>query len=109
MNWRVYQRIFELTAILSMIVGLGLMWMHKDPLHFLVYSGFMLVSTGKLIEAFNVKDESFRILKIVLCLSIYVLVLMNFIYNIPSLPYALLVLVIYWFLHYRLIFQQKRI
>ena len=109
MNWRVYQRIFEVTAVLAMMAGIIMMWMRKDANHFMVYSGFILLATGKLVEAINVNDPNFKILKIVMCSSMYVLVMLNLVYHIRSIVYLLLPLGIYYGLHYRLLFQQKKI
>ena len=105
MNWRLYQRISELTAVLLMITGIILMWMRKDPHHYLIYIGFLFLATGKLIEAFNVIDPAFRILKMVICISMYALVALNLIYHIRSLVYVTIPLGIYYVLHYRLMFQ----
>ena len=109
MNWRVYQRIFEVTAVLAMMAGIVLMWMRKDPNHLLIYCGFILLATGKLIEGINVNDPNFKIVKIVMCMSMYVLVFLNLVYHIRSIVYILIPLGIYYGLHYRLLFQQKKI
>lgn len=109
MNWRSYQRISELTAVLLMVAGIILMWMRRDPLHYFIYVGFLFLATAKLIEAFNVVDPAFRILKMVMCISIYVLVALNLVYHIRSLVYVTIPLGIYYFLHYRLMFQQRKI
>jgi hypothetical protein len=109
MSWRLYQRIFELTAILMMMAGIVMLWMRTDPLHYLVYSGFILLATGKLIEAVNIDDPNFRIIKITACLSIYMLVVLNLFYNIRSIMYILAPLAVYYVLHYRWLLQQKRL
>ncbi len=108
MNWRVYQRIFELTAVLAMVTGIFLMWLHKDPRHFLVYGGFALLSTGKLIEAVNLDDPTFKILKIATCICIYVLVIYSLAFNIRTMVYILIPLGTYYALHYRLVNQHRR-
>lgn len=109
MNWRVYQRIFEVTAVLAMMTGIIVMWMRKDANHFMIYSGFILLATGKLVEAINMNDPDFKILKIVMCTSMYVLVMLNLVYHIRSIVYVLIPLGIYYGLHYRSLFQQKKI
>ncbi len=109
MNWRVSQRIFELAAVLAMMAGIFMMWMGKDPHHYLVYGGFAILATGKLIEALNVNDPSFKILKVASCLCIYVLVIFNMLYHIRSMVYILIPLGTYYGLHYRWMTQQKRI
>lgn len=109
MSWRVYQRIFELWAILMMMAGIVMLWMRMDPLHYMVYSGFMLLGTGKLIEALNIDDPNFRIIKIAACISIYLLVVMNLFYGIRSILYILIPLAVYYVLHYRWLLQQKRL
>lgn len=108
MNWRGYQRFFEISAVLLMMAGVLVMWMRKDPQHLLVYGGFVLLATGKLIEAVNVDDPKFKVFKIVMCASLYVLVMLNLFYNIRSIVYILIPLGIYYGLHYRLRFQQKK-
>ena len=108
MNWRVYQRIFELTAVLAMLTGVFLMWLHKDPRHYLVYGGFALLASGKMIEAVNLEDPTFKILKIAACLCVYVLVGYSIVFNIRSMVYILIPLGIYYALHYRLVNQQRR-
>jgi hypothetical protein len=109
MSWRVYQRIFELAAILSMMAGIALLWLRKDPLHHLVYSGFILLATGKLIEAMNVNDPNFRIVKVAACVSIYMLVVLNLLYDLRSIMYMLVPLSAYYVLHYRWLLQQRKI
>ncbi len=109
MNWRLYQRISELAAVLLMIAGIILMWMRKDPHHYLIYIGFLFLATGKLIEGFHVVDPAFRILKMVMCISMYVLVALNLIYHIRSLVYVTIPLGVYYLLHYRLMFQQRKV
>jgi hypothetical protein len=109
MNWRVYQRILELSAILSMMAGIVLLWMRRDPDHYLVYGGFMLLATGKLIEAVNLDDPNFKIIKVAACVSIYLLVILNLFYNVRSIMYILVPLAAYYALHYRWMFQQKKI
>ena len=108
MNWRVYQRTFEITSVAAMMIGVILLWMRKDPNHYFVYSGFLLLASGKLTEAVNLSDPNFKIIKIVACLCIYVLVLMNLFYGVKSIVYIMLPLGIYYALHYRLMFQQRR-
>ena len=108
MNWRVYQRIFELTAVLAMMGGIVMMWMQKDPDHYLVYGGFVLLATGKLTQALNLKDPNFRIIKMMACICIYLLVILNLFYNVRSITYILFPLGIYYALHYRWMFQQKK-
>lgn len=108
MTWRLYQRAFELTAVIMMMAGVILMWMQKDPRHFLIYGGFALLATGKLTQALNIYDPSFKILKIASCLSIYLLVLLNVFYNIQSIIYIVIPLGVYYLLHYRLMFQEKK-
>jgi uncharacterized membrane protein HdeD (DUF308 family) len=109
MSWRIYQRICEVTAVLLMMGGIALMWMRMDPHHYLIYIGFIFLASGKLIETINVKDPSFRILKGALCISIYVLILLNLVYNVRSLVYVTVPLGLYYVLHYRLIFQQRKV
>ncbi|MEJ0057574.1 MAG: hypothetical protein WDN75_19185 [Bacteroidota bacterium] len=108
MNWRVSQRIFEIASVVVMIAGVILMWMRKDPSHYLVYGGFLLLASGKLVEALNLQDPNFKIIKIAACICIYVLVLLNLFYNVKSIIYILLPLGVYYALHYRLIFQQRK-
>jgi phosphatidylserine synthase len=109
MNWRLYQRIFELAAIFTMMAGIVLLWMRLDPLHYVVYVGFLLLATGKLVEALNVYDPQFRIIKIAACISIYTLVALNLLYSIRSILYILVPLAVYYVLHYRWLLQQKKI
>ena len=109
MSWRHYQRIFEILAVLLMMGGIVLMWMRMDPHHYLIYIGFFFLATGKLIEAININDPGFRILKVALCTSIYILVLLNLIYNVRSLVYVTIPLGLYYVLHYRLMFQQRKV
>ena len=108
MNWRVYQRIFELASVGVMIGGMVLLFKRQDPQHLVIYIGFMLLATGKLIEALNVYDPNFKIFKAVACICIYVLVLLNLFYNIRSIIYISIPLGIYYILHYRLMFQQRK-
>ena len=107
MGWRVYQRICEIIAVLLMMAGIALMWMRMDPRHYLIYTGFIFLASGKLIEAINVNDPGFRILKVALCTSIYILILLNLFYNVRSLVYVTIPLGVYYVLHYRLMFQRK--
>ena len=107
MNWRLSQRIFEIMSIVVMVIGVMLMWLRKDPNHYLVYGGFLLLASGKLVEAINLPDPNFKIIKIASCVCIYVLVLMNLFYNVKSIIYILLPLGAYYVLHYRLMFQQR--
>lgn len=109
MNWRVYQRICELTAIFVMMAGIVMLWMRMDPLHYMVYSGFILLATGKLIEAVHVDDPNFRIIKMAACISMYMLVVLNLVYHIRSIMYILVPLAVYYVLHYRWLLQQKRL
>jgi uncharacterized membrane protein HdeD (DUF308 family) len=109
MSWRVYQRICEIIAVLMMMAGIVLMWMKLDSKHALVYAGFILLATGKLIETLNVSDPNFKIVKVIMCLSIYTLVLLNFFYQVRSIVYILVPLGVYYGLHYRLLFHQRRI
>ena len=108
MNWRLYQRIFELTAIGMMMSGIIMMWMKRDPSHYLVYIGFMVLATGKLVEAMNLNDPNFRSLKMAACVCIYVLVLLNLFFHIRSIMYIAIPLGIYYALHYRWMFQQRK-
>jgi hypothetical protein len=108
MNWRVSQRIFELTAVLAMMAGIILMWMKKDPLHYLVYTGFILLATGKLLEAININDPNFKILKVVTCFCIYLLAILNLFYQVRSLIYIMIPLALYYLLHYRWMLQQRK-
>ena len=108
MNWRAYQRILEISAVLMMMAGVIMMWLRKDPNHYLVYGGFILLATGKLIEAINVVDPNFKIVKIAMCISIFGLVLLNLLYHIRSIVYILIPLGIYYGLQYRLMFQQRK-
>ncbi len=107
MNWRAYQRIFEISSVVTMMAGVILMWMRKDPNHYLVYGGFLLLASGKLVEAVNLTDPNFKIIKIAACACIYILVFLNLFYNIKSIIYILLPLGAYYALRYRLMFQQK--
>ncbi len=109
MNWRLYQRILELAAIFTMMAGIMLLWRRMDPLHYVVYAGFLLLATGKLVEALNVNDPQFRIIKVAACLSIYALVALNLLYDIRSILYILVPLTAYYVLHYRWLLQQKKI
>jgi hypothetical protein len=109
MNWRVYQRICEIAAVLIMMAGIIMMWMRVDPKHVLIYGGFIFLATGKLIEAQNVSDPNFRVVKVLMCVCIYALVLLNLFYQVRSIAYILVPLGVYYGLHYRLLFQQKRI
>jgi uncharacterized membrane protein HdeD (DUF308 family) len=109
MSWRIYQRICEVTAVLLMMGGIALMWMRMDPHHYLIYVGFIFLASGKLIETINVNDPGFRILKGALCISIYVLILLNLLYNIRSLVYVTIPLGLYYVLHYRLMFRQRKV
>ncbi|NOT77224.1 MAG: hypothetical protein HOP08_20055 [Cyclobacteriaceae bacterium] len=109
MNWRVYQRILEVSAVVLMMAGVFLMWNRMDTEHYLIYGGFILLATGKLTEAMNVYDPGFKIIKIVACLCIYALVLLNLFYNVRSIIYIVIPLGIYYALHYRLMFQQKKL
>ncbi|HRI80394.1 MAG TPA: hypothetical protein PLR06_12745 [Cyclobacteriaceae bacterium] len=108
MNWKKYQQIFELAAVVVMIAGILLMNQHSDPQHFVIYFGFVLLATGKLIEAFNVHDPSFKIVKISLCISMYVLAFLNIFYAVKSILYFAIPLGLYYLLHYRLMFQQRK-
>ena len=108
MNRRL-QRILELAAVLTMMAGIVLLWMRMDPLHYVVYAGFLLLATGKLVEAINVDDPQFRIVKIAACFSIYTLVALNLFYNVRSILYILAPLGVYYVLHYRWLLQQKKI
>ncbi len=108
MNWRVYQRIFELAAVFSMMAGIFFMWMQKDPQHYLIYGGFVLLATGKLTEALNLIDPNFRIMKVMACFCIYLLVILNMLYSVRSITYILIPLAVYYALHYRWMFQQKK-
>jgi phosphatidylserine synthase len=108
MSWRGYQRIFEITAIGAMMAGVVMMWMRLDPDHYLVYGGFLLLASGKLIEALNLNDPNFKIIKISACASIYALVSLNLFAGIRTIVYILIPLGVYYALHYRLILQQKR-
>lgn len=108
MNWKLYQRIFEMSAVLVMMIGVALMWKRSDPQHLLIYLGFSLLATGKLIEAMNLYDPNFRIIKMAACICIYVLVFLHIMYDIRSIVYVMIPLAIYYLLHYRLMFQQKR-
>ena len=108
MSWRIYQRIFELVAVVSMMAGIVLMWMQKDPRHYLVYAGFVLLASGKLTEALNLNDPNFKIIKIAACICIYLLVILNLFYNVRSISYILIPLGIYYALHYRWMFQQRK-
>jgi hypothetical protein len=109
MTWRHLQRISELASVLLMMVGVALMWMGKDLRHFLIYVGFLFLATGKFIEAMIVNDPGFRILKVTMCVCICLLVLLNLIYGIRSLVYVTIPLGIYYVLHYRLMFQQRKV
>ena len=60
MSWRVYQRIFEVAAVIAMMAGIVLMWMQIDSQHYLIYGGFVLLSAGKLTEALNLIDPRSR-------------------------------------------------
>lgn len=108
MNWRVYQRIYELLAVLAMMGGIVMMWMQKDPQHYLIYGGFVLLATGKLTEALNLSDPNFKIIKVVACFSIYLLVILNLFYHVRSITYILIPLGCYYALHYRWMFQQRK-
>ena len=108
MNWRVYQRIFELAAVGVMVAGMIMMSKRNDPQHFVIYFGFVLLATGKLIEAFNIHDPNFKILKVALCVSIYFLSFLNIFYSVRSIIYITIPLGIYYLLHYRLMFQQRK-
>ncbi|MBY0434862.1 MAG: hypothetical protein K2U26_12205 [Cyclobacteriaceae bacterium] len=108
MNWRVYQRIFELAAVAVMVTGIVMMWMRKDPDHYIVYAGFLLLAAGKLIEALNINDPNFKILKIAACVCIALLVVLNLFYHIRSMMYILAPLGVYYVLHYRWMFQQRK-
>ena len=118
MNWRVYQRIFELAAVGVMIAGIFMMTRRSDPQHVVIYLGFVLLATGKLIEAFNIHDPipipitigtiGIKILKISLCVSIYMLSFLNIFYSVRSILYIAVPLGIYYILHYRLMFQQRK-
>jgi hypothetical protein len=109
MSWKLYQRICELTAVLLMMAGIALMWMGMDPRHYLIYVGFLFLAAGKLIESISINDPGFKIVKVAMCVSIVVLVLLNLIYNIRSLIYVTIPLGIYYVLHYRLMFQQRKV
>ena len=109
MNWRVYQRIFELASVVTMMAGIFLMWMQKDPQHYLVYGGFVLLATGKLTEALNLNDPNFKIIKVMACFCIYLLVILNMLYNVRSITYVLIPLGVYYALHYRWMFQHRKV
>ncbi len=109
MNWRLTQRIFELTALLTMMTGIIMMWMKMDPHHYLVYAGFVLLATGKLVEAINVNDPNFRILKAAACFCIYLLAILNLFYQVRSLVYVMIPLALYYVLHYRWMLQERKI
>lgn len=108
MNWRVYQRIFELVAVGMMMVGIVLMWMRKDPEHYFVYIGFLSLTTGKLIETLNVNDPQFKILKLAACVCLYLLLILNLFYHVQSILYILIPLGAYYAFHYRLMFHQRK-
>lgn len=108
MNWRVIQRILELGAVTSMMAGIVLMWLKKDPQHYLVYGGFALLASGKLVEALHINDPNFKIVKVAACLSIYLLVILNLQYHVRTLVYILAPLAVYYALHYRWLFQSKK-
>jgi phosphatidylserine synthase len=109
MNWRVYQRLLELTAVVAMMIGIVLMWMHLDPRHGWVYMGFALLAIGKLVESLNVHDPSFRIIRIAMCVSILLLVGYSQIYQVRSMVYILVPLGIYYLLHFRWVTEQKKL
>ncbi len=109
MNWRVYQRLFELAAVVAMIIGVVLMWLHRDPRHLWVYMGFALLAVGKLIESMNVNDTSFRILRIAMCVSILLLVGYSQIYQVRTMMYIMVPLGIYYLLHFRWVTERKRL
>jgi len=108
MNWRVYQRILELSAVGAMVAGMVMMSNRTDPHHFVIYSGFVLLAFGKLIEAVNIHDPNFKILKVAACICILLLALLNMYYGVRSIVYIMIPLGIYYVLHYRLIFQQRK-
>lgn len=109
MTWRHYQRIFELTAMAGMIAGILVMWSGRDPQHHIIYGGFFLLATGKLIEAINREDNQFKVLKIVTCAIMMLLVVLNFFLGIKTMIYMLIPLGVYYVLHYRLAFKQGKL
>jgi|SRR6185295_7849922 len=113
MNWKGYQRTFELAAVGVMIAGMFMMSKRSDPQHLVIYFGFVLLATAKLIEAIIVDDPipiaiGIKILKISLCISIYLLCFLNIFYSVKSIIYIAIPLGIYYILHYRLMFQQRK-
>jgi len=109
MSWRGYQRIFELMAVLAMITGVFLMWLHRDAQHYVVYMGFALLAAAKMIESVNLDDPSYRIIRIAACLTIFVLVGYNLLYHVRSMVYILIPLAVYYLVHYRWTGEQKRL
>ncbi|MBS1978009.1 MAG: hypothetical protein JST46_11605 [Bacteroidetes bacterium] len=107
MNSQLQQRILELCAIVAMIAGIILMWMRMDAHHILIYVGFFLLATGKLMEALRVTDPGFKIMKVSALVCIYLLIILNISYGIRSLSYIMIPLVIYYILHYRWALKKK--
>ena len=109
MSWRVYQRIFEVAAVIAMMAGIVLMWMQIDSQHNLIYVGFVLLSAGKLTEALNLIDPNFKIIKVMACFCIFLLVILNLFYHVRSITYILIPLAVYYALHYRWMFQHRKV
>lgn len=107
MTSQLQQRILELAAIATMMAGILMMWFRMDAHHYVIYVGFFLLATGKMIEALRVPDPGFKIMKISVLFSIYLLIVLNLVYGIHSLSYIMIPLVVYYILHYRWALKRK--